>query len=107
MASFGVWSAVVGDSERVEAALESVGRAVDGQHFGVVEESVEDGGGEGFVAEGVGPFGDGLVGGDDGRAAGVAAGGDLKDAGGVGAIERQIAGLIEDEQVWALQLREL
>ena len=37
----------------------------------------------------------------------VAAVDDLKDAVGVGAIERQIAGLIEDEQVWALQLREL
>ena len=98
---------VVGLAERVEAAFEAVARAVDGEHFGVVEEAVEDRGGEGFVAEGVGPFGDGLVGGDDRRAAGVAAVDDLKDAVGVGAIERQVAGFVEDQQVRALQLREL
>jgi hypothetical protein len=48
-------------AERVEAAFEAEARAVDGQHFGVVKQTVEDGGGERFVAEGVGPFGDGLV----------------------------------------------
>jgi hypothetical protein len=55
---------------------------------GVVEEPVEDRGGEGFVAEGVGPGADGLVGGDDRRCAGVAAVDDLEDAVGVGAVER-------------------
>lgn len=48
-------------AERVEAALESEAGAVDGEHFGVVEEAAEDRCGEGFVAEGVGPFTDGLV----------------------------------------------
>src|SRR5687768_7625560 len=65
-------------AEGVEAAFESEAGAVDGEHFGVVEEAVEDRGGEGFVAEGLGPFGDGLVAGDDRGAAGVAAVDDLK-----------------------------
>jgi hypothetical protein len=51
-----------------------------------VEQAVEDRGGEGFVAEGVRPFGDGLVAGDDRRSACVAAVDDLKDAVGVGAL---------------------
>ena len=64
------------------------------EHLGVVEEAVEDRGGERFVAEGVGPFADGLVARDDRRAAGVAAVDDLKDAVGVGAIEWQVAGFV-------------
>jgi hypothetical protein len=75
-------------AEGVEAALESEAGAVDGEHFGVVQEAVEDRGGEGFVAEGVGPLADGLVACDDRRAARVAAVDDLKDAVGVGAVQR-------------------
>jgi len=59
--------------ECVEAAVEPVARSVDREDLGVVEEAVEDRGGERLVAEGVGPFADGLVGGDDRRAARVAA----------------------------------
>lgn len=70
----GDWTSLVGaggvvlgrQAECVEAALEAVARSIDGEDFGVVEEAVEDGGGERFVAEGVGPFADGLAGGDDG-----------------------------------------
>ena len=99
--------AVGGEAEGVEAAFESVAGAVDGEHLGVVEEPVEDGGGERFVAEGVGPFGDGLVGGDDRRAARVAAVDDLEDAVGVGAVELEVAGFVDDQQLRALQLGEL
>lgn len=49
-----------------------------------MEEAVQDGRGEGLVADGVSPIGDGLVGGDDGRAAGGAAVDDLEEA--VGAL---------------------
>src|SRR3954452_14550590 len=100
-------ASVGGLAERFEQALEAEARAVDSQDLGVVEKAVEDGGGEGFVAEGVGPFGDGLVAGDDRRAAGVAAVDDLEDAVGVGPVERQIAGFVEDQQVRALELSEL
>ena len=55
--------------ELVQAAFEPVAGAVDGEHFAVIEEAVDDGGGEHFVAERVGPFGDRLVSGDDRRAA--------------------------------------
>src|SRR5215218_4896420 len=99
-------SGAVGWRRAVESALEAEARAVDGEHFGVVQEAVEERGGQGFVAEGVGPFADGLVAGDDCRAARVAAVDDLKDAVGVGAVERQVAGFVEEQQVWALQLRE-
>jgi hypothetical protein len=93
--------------EGVEASLEPIARSVDREHFGVVEEAVEDRRGECFVAEGVGPFGDGLVGRDDRRAAGVAAVDDGEDAVGVGAFQRQVAGFVDYEQMRSLQLGEL
>src|SRR3954453_16539959 len=107
MPSCGVWMAVGGESEGVQAAFEPVARAVDGETLGVVEEPVEDRGGERFVAEGVGPLADGLVGRDDRRPARVAAVDDLKDTVGVGAVQRQVAGLVKDQGVRALQLGEL
>ena len=56
------------------AVFEAVAGSVDGEDFAVVQESVEDGGGEDFVAQDGAPFGEGLVaGGDDQRAAFVAA----------------------------------
>src|SRR5215218_966538 len=93
-------SGAVGWRRAVESALEAEARAVDGEHFGVVQEAVEERGGQGFVAEGVGPFADGLVAGDDCRAARVAAVDDLKDAVGVGAAEAAdeiVEGAVADE----------
>src|SRR5258708_17521955 len=52
---------------------------VDGDDVAVVEEAVEDGGGEDFVGEDLAPFAEGLVAGDDDGAFLVAAGDDLKD----------------------------
>jgi hypothetical protein len=49
----------------LEPVLEPVARSVDGDHVAVVEEAVEDGGGEDFVAEYLSPFAEGLVRGQD------------------------------------------
>jgi len=81
--------------ELVEPVLEPVAGAVDREHFAVVEETVDDRGREDFVAEGVGPFGDRLVAGDDRRDAGVAAVDDLEEPVRVGAVEWQVAGLVD------------
>jgi hypothetical protein len=66
---WGRFGVVVGAAaEGVEATLEpEAGRGWE--HFGVVEEAVEDRRGQGFVAEGLCPFGDGPVAGHDGGAA--------------------------------------
>ena len=72
-----------------------------------MQQAVDDRGGEDFVAEGVGPFGDRLVAGDDRGDAGVATVDDLEEAVRVGAVQREVAGFVDCEQVRALQLREL
>ena len=66
---------------------QSVAVALDIDHLGVVEEPVEDGGGEDVVAEDVAPFGEGFVAGDDHGAAFVAAGDELEDHVGFGSVE--------------------
>ena len=43
------------------SVFESVGRAVDGEDFAVVQETFEDRGGEDFVAEVLSPFGEVLL----------------------------------------------
>lgn len=49
-------------------AAHPVGGPVDRQHDAVVEEAVEDGGGDGCVVEDLAPAGDAAVGGEDDRA---------------------------------------
>ncbi len=44
-----------------DAVFEPAGVAAEGDDFGVVEEPVEDGGGEDLVAEDASSFGEGLV----------------------------------------------
>ena len=51
-----------------EPVLEPVAGAVDGDHVAMMEEAVEDGGGQDFVAEHLTPFTEGLVRGQDDRA---------------------------------------
>ena len=46
---------------RGEAVLEPAGVAAEGDDFGVVEETVEEGGGEDLVAEDASAFGEALV----------------------------------------------
>jgi len=67
-----------------------------------VQETIEDRRSEHLVAEQLGPLRGRLVRGDDRRAARVASVDDLKEAVGVLAVERQEAGLVEDQQLRAL-----
>ena len=63
-------------AELVEAGLvgaHAVGRPVDGDDGGVVQEAVEDGGGDGGVGQHGAPVGDAAVGGEHDRAVFVAA----------------------------------
>jgi hypothetical protein len=59
-------------------AAHSVAVAGDREDGGVVEEAVEDGGGDGGVFEDVAPVGDAAVGGQDDAAVFVAAADDLE-----------------------------
>ncbi len=61
---------------------ESVGVAVEVEDDGAVEEAVEHGGGDGGVAEDLGPGSDATVGGQDDAGLGVALGDDLEQGGG-------------------------
>lgn len=66
----GCWSAGGGDLglDGGEAVLESVAWSVDGDDFAVVQEPVEDSGGQDLVAEHASPFREGFVAGQQGRA---------------------------------------
>jgi site-specific DNA recombinase len=72
-------------------------RSLGGHHDAVVQQPVQDGRGEHVVAEDAAPFAEGLVGGEQDRAALVAAGDQLEDHVGVGAGQRQISHLVEDQ----------
>ncbi|HET9627817.1 MAG TPA: hypothetical protein VFP84_40945 [Kofleriaceae bacterium] len=65
----------------------------------VVEHAVEHGGGYDLVAEHVAPLGDGLVGGDEHAASLIATADELKEQVGGPLLERQIAELVDDEQL--------
>ena len=62
----------------------------------MVDDAVEDGGGEsGVVGEGCGPFLVGAVGGDDGGAALVAGAEDLEEQLGADAVDGQVAEFVD------------
>ena len=66
-----------------------------------VGEAVDDGFGESGVGEDLGPFAEGQVGGDDQAAAFVAFGEDLEDELGGAVGQREIAQLVEDDELGA------
>ena len=71
-----------GRSERVEGvavAAHAVAVAGNGEHAGVVEQAIEDGGRDGGVFEDLSPVGDPAVGGQDDAAVFVAAADDLEE----------------------------
>src|SRR5271157_712188 len=80
---------------------------VDGDDVAVVEEAVEDGGGEDLVGEDLAPFAEGLVAGDDDGALLVAAGDDLEDEVGVVAGQGEVAGFVDDQDGGAQVAAEL
>ena len=67
------------DQPRLALLAEPVALALNGQRDAVVEDAVEDGSGEHVVAEDLAPLSEGLVAGDEQRAAFVAAADELED----------------------------
>src|SRR5205823_12905203 len=81
--------------------------AVEGEHGGVVDEPVDQGGGDDGVAEDLGPLLEAAVRGDDERAAFVAARDERKQQVGGLAFEWEVADLVDDQQVVALEPAQL
>ena len=78
------------------AVFESVAVAFEGDDFGVVDEPVDHGGGDGGVTEDFAPAAEGFVAGDDERGSFVAGGDELEEqVGGVG-FEGDVADLVDD-----------
>ena len=72
-----------------------------------MDEPVDQGGGDHRVAEDLAPLLEAAVGGDDDRAAFVAAGDQREEQVGGLALERQVADLVDDEQLVALEAAQL
>ncbi len=79
--------------------LEAVALAVDDEGVRMVKQPVEHGGGDHPVAGDVAPFGDRLVGREQGAAALVAARGELEEHVRARALAWQIAELVDSEQL--------
>ena len=78
------------------SVFEAVGVAFDGDDFGVVDESVDHGGGDGVVAEDFSPSAEGLVAGDDEGGSFVSGGDELEEQVGCFGFEGQVADLVDD-----------
>lgn len=72
-------------------------RSLDVEHVAVVQQPVEDGGGQHVVAEDPSPLNEALVAGDDHASAFVAAGDELEQHVRLGAIEREVAHFIDQK----------
>src|SRR5213592_4012172 len=81
-----------------ELVLQPVGIAADIDGDRVMEHAVEDRRGDHAVAEDVAPTAEALVAGQDHRPALVAAADELEEEIGAGAVDREIADLVDDEQ---------
>ena len=86
----------------VAVAAHAVAVAGDREHGGVVQEAVEDRGGDGRVFEDRAPVGDAAVGGQDDGAVFVAAADDLEQVRGGFAGHRQVAQFVADQQLRAV-----
>ena len=64
-----------------------------------MQQAVEDGGGDDGIAEHLAPLAEGLVGGEQDAAAFVAGGDELEEQGGAEFVEREVAELVDDEQL--------
>src|SRR5947209_4270478 len=83
---------------RFELVLQPVGIAADIDGDRVMEHAVEDRRGNHAVAEDVAPTAEALVASQDHRAALVAAADELEEEISAGAVDREIANLVDDEQ---------
>ena len=85
----------------LDGVLHSEAAALEGDGFGVVQESVEDGGGQGGVAiEDLRPVLEDAVGGDRDGATLVAMADDLEQQVGAGLVDGQISEFVEDQESW-------
>ena len=92
----------------VEAAFaQAVAFAFERDHGGVVDEPVDQCGGDHRVAEDLAPLLEAAVAGDDDRAALVAAGDEREEQVGRLAFEGEVADLVDDEEVVALEPAQL
>src|SRR5665648_730374 len=83
-----------------DAVLHAVAPALDDDGFGVVEESVEDGRGEGaVVVEDGRPVFEGLIGGQDDGPAFVALADDLEEQVGAAFVDGQIPQFVADQEI--------
>ena len=96
----GVLLVVCVDSPAFFAVSQAVAVSADGDGGGVMEEPIQQGGGQDGIGEEVAPCGIGFVGGeDDGFPLVVAFGDDLEEEGGVVLFKGEVADFVEEEQV--------
>ena len=86
------------DEAGFELVLQPVRVAPDVDGDRVMQDAVEDGGSDHAVAEHVPPAAEALVGGEDHRATLVAPADELKEQIGAGAVDGQVADLVDDQQ---------
>jgi hypothetical protein len=77
---------------------ESIAGALDLDDLGVMEQAIEQGGGDDLVAEDVAPFAEAAVGGEDHGAALVTGVDELEEQVGAAGGDRQVADLVDDQQ---------
>jgi len=77
---------------------QAVTGAFDLNHHGMVEQSVEQGGGDDGIAEDLAPFGKAAVGGEDHRAFLVARVDELEEQVAAAVGDRQVADLVDNEE---------
>ena len=86
----------------IDAVFHAVALALDDDGLGVVDDAVEEGGGEGgVIVEDGGPVLVGLIGGQEDRAAFVAVAHDLEEQVGAAFIDGQIAQFVDRQQIGA------
>src|SRR5689334_15666917 len=95
----GRWSGWCAEEAGPLLLSEPVAFAPDVEDVAVVEQSIEDGGGDDGVAEHLAPLGEALVGGEDDAAALVASGDQGEEGGRGRAIVRPDAELVDDEHL--------
>ena len=81
----------------MEPVLHSIGGSVNGEHLRMMEQAVEDGGGEDLIAQQFCPLRKGLIAGQDHAPALVAATDQLEEVVGFRSIQAEIAHLIHHQ----------
>ena len=83
---------------QIGVLTQAVAGAFDLDHHGMMEQSVEQRGGDDGIAEDLAPFGKAAVGGEDHRAFLVARVDELEEQVAAAVGDRQVADLVDDEE---------